>query len=488
MKTVHKLILKSYLGPMVLTFFIVMFVLLMQFMWRYIDELVGKGLGMDVIFELMFYASCTLIPMGLPLATLLAAIMTLGNLGENYELLAMKSAGMSLPRILQPVAILIAVVAVSSFFVANNLVPYSTKQIYSLLYDIRQQKQSLEFKDGLFFNGIENMSIRVDHQHPETKLLTGILIYDTRDYSGNMTTTLAESGYIRLSDDKKYLLVTLFNGETYEESRNYQWYDKSALRHHVFNEQNGTIPLAGFSFSHSDQDMSGNSQTKNIAQLEVGIDSLQKIVAASTATSYEPLLKNYIFVKDNILAKDTVTAEQTKKTRVLLEDSIAKLNVYQKKDLWAEAKNTANGSRSYFTFDEATSKDALSQLYRFKVEWHRKMSLPVSIMIFFLIGAPLGAIIRKGGLGMPIVVSVLFFMVYYMISITGEKLAREGSWNSFVGMWISTFVLFPISVFLTYKATNDSNLFNAEWYILRYRAVRDTIVGLLRKTKKSYDS
>ena len=216
MKTVHKFILKSYLGPMVLTFFIVMFVLIMQFMWRYIDELVGKGLDTSVIFELMMYAAATLIPMGLPLATLLAAIMTMGNLGENYELLALKSAGMSLPRIMKPLTIVIGIIAVASFFVANNLVPYSTKKIYALIYDIRQQKQSIEFKDGIFFNGIDNMSIRVDKQHPETKLLTDILIYDTRDLNGNMTTTLADSGYIRLSDDKKYLLVTLYNGQTYE--------------------------------------------------------------------------------------------------------------------------------------------------------------------------------------------------------------------------------------------------------------------------------
>ena len=237
---------------MVLTFFIVMFVLIMQFMWRYIDELVGKGLDMSVIGELMFWAAMTLIPMGLPLATLLAAIMTLGNLGENYELLALKSAGISLPRILRPLIIVVGAISISSFFVANNLVPYATKKIYALLYDIRQQKQSIEFKDGIFFNGIDNMSIRVGEQNPETKLLTDILIYDTRNPEGNMTTTVADSGYITLSDDKKYLLVTLYNGETYEESRNYDWYNNSTLRHHIFDVQNGVIPLAGFDFERSD--------------------------------------------------------------------------------------------------------------------------------------------------------------------------------------------------------------------------------------------
>ena len=181
MKTVHKLILKSYAGPMVLTFFIVLFVFIMQFMWRYIDELVGKGLGMDVILELMMYAAVTLIPMVLPLATLFAAVMTMGNMGENYELLALKSAGISLPKIMRPLIILVLFVAVGSFFVANNLVPIATKKISALLYDIRQQKQSIEFKDGLFFNGMDDISIRVDRQDPKTKLLNGVLIYDTSD-------------------------------------------------------------------------------------------------------------------------------------------------------------------------------------------------------------------------------------------------------------------------------------------------------------------
>ena len=220
MKTIHKLVLKAYLGPMVLTFFIVMFVLMMNIVWRYIDELVGKGLSAGIIIELMTYFMANMIPLGLPLAMLLAAIMTMGNLGENYELLAMKSAGMSLVRITKPLIILVSVIAVGSFFIGNNLVPYANKKVYSIIYDIRQQKQSLEFQDGLFFNGIDNMSIRVSRQEPETHLLRDVLIYDNRIADGNMNTIVADSGYIRLSDDKRFLLVTLFNGEMYEQTRN----------------------------------------------------------------------------------------------------------------------------------------------------------------------------------------------------------------------------------------------------------------------------
>ncbi len=211
MKTLDKFILKSYIGPMVLTFFIVAFIFLMNFLWRYIDDLVGKGLEFGVILELLGYAAAMNIPMALPLATLFAAIMTMGNLGENNELLAMKSAGISLPRILAPLVVLVVFVAIGGFFATNNLVPYCWKQMNALLADIRQQKQTIEFTDGAFFNGIDDMSIRVGHQDKETGRLNDVLIYDTRNQSknGTMSTTLADSGYIRLSDDKRYLLVML---------------------------------------------------------------------------------------------------------------------------------------------------------------------------------------------------------------------------------------------------------------------------------------
>jgi len=219
MKTIHKLVLKAYLGPMILTFFIVMFVLMMYFVWRYIDELVGKGLSAGIVIELMTYAMANMLPLGLPLAVLLAAIMTMGNLGENYELLAMKSAGLSLVRITQPLLIFVSLIAVGSFFIGNNLVPYANKKMYSIISDIRQQRQTLEFRDGLFFNGLDDMSIRVGHQDPDTHLLYDVLIYDNRPTNrGNMNTIVADSGYIRLSDDRRSLLVTLYNGETYEQT------------------------------------------------------------------------------------------------------------------------------------------------------------------------------------------------------------------------------------------------------------------------------
>ena len=485
MKTIHKLVLKSYLGPMFLTFFIVMFVLMMNFVWRYIDELVGKGLSAGIIIELMSYAMANMIPMGLPLSMLLAAIMTMGNLGENYELLAMKSAGMSLIQITKPLIILVSLIAVGSFFIGNNLVPYSNKKMFSIIFDIRQQKQSLEFQDGLFFNGIENMSIRVAHQDPETHLLRDVLIYDNRQANGNMNTIVADSGYIRLSDDKKFLLVTLFHGETYEQTRNSQWFNKSGLRHHTFDLQDQKIAMAGFDMGRSDANLFTNSQTKNINELQGDIDSLERTVNTSTTRSYEPLLKEQLFVRDNSVLPlpDSLRIDKSGFRDALFTDSIARLPMREKERVWNQARTLAKNSRNMFAFDESASKEALNQLYRSKVEWHRKMSLPISIIVFFLIGAPLGAIIRKGGLGMPIVISVIFFVIYYIISITGEKLAKEGNWDAVYGMWLSTFILTPIAVYLTYKATNDSALLDTDWYAGRIKAVREKLAPLFDKLK-----
>ena len=485
MKTIYKLILKSYIGPMVATFFIVIFILMMNFVWRYIDDLVGKGLDAAVIIELILYATVNMIQMGLPLAVLLATIMTMGNLGENYELLAMKSAGMSLLKIVRPLVIVVLFISVGSFFIINNLAPYSNRKMFSIIHDIQRQNQALEFQDGLFFNGIDNMSIRVERQNPETKLLTGVLIYDNRSAGGDMTTTVADSGYIRLSEDKRYLLVTLFNGATYEHTRSSQWYTKSTLRRHTFERQDGQIPMTGFDFERSDENLfTGSSQTLNIVELQSNIDSLEMVVNRTTTAAYNPLLRDQIFTKDPdaISPPDTIFVDRSEKIYALnLLDSIPTLTTRQKQRVYSNARQTAVSARNSFSFDESTSKEALNQLYRNKNEWHRKLAFPISIMIFFLIGAPLGAIIRKGGLGMPIVISVGFFVIYYIISISGEKWAREGDWSSLMGMWISSIILTPIAIYLTYKATNDSSLLDTDWYYGRYKHYSALLIARLPK-------
>ncbi len=484
MKTVHRMVLKSYLGPMILTFLIVMFILLMNFMWLYIDELVGKGLDAMVILELLGYALVTLIPLAIPLAMLLAAIMTMGNLGENYELLALKSAGMSLTQIIKPIVYVVIAIAIGSFFIANNLVPLATQKMYSTLSDIRQQKQVLEFQDGLFFNGIDNMSIRVDTQDPKSKLLRNVLIYDNRKSNGDMTTTIADSGYIRLSDDKRFLRITLYNGETYEQTRSNKWYTESELRHNIFTRQDATIEIEGFAMDErSDASSFSNSKTKRISELQRDIDSLDNYVNNTTVKAYDPLLREQLFVNHPTFmdSSDSLYVDKSKMAVISVLDSIPLLSQREKSKIWEKALTQARSSRSAFTFDEAGIKSGLNQLYRSRVEWHKKFSLSISIIIFFLIGAPLGAIIRKGGLGMPVVVSVLFFVFYYVVSLTGENNAKEGNWDALYGAWISTYILTPIAVYLTIKASNDSSILDTDWYYLQFKKVGNGATAIKKR-------
>lgn len=468
MKTVYRFVLKAYVGPMVLTFFIVMFILLMHYLWMHIDELVGKGLGPAVIAELVLYASATLIPMALPLATLLASIMTLGNLGENNELLALKAAGISLPRIMKPLIILMVVVSTGSFFVINNLTPYSFQKMFALMTSIDKQKQEIKFQDGIFFNGIPGRSVRIGHQDPVTNKLTDVLIYDNSKYS-QIQTIVADSGYIRISDDKKYLVVHLFSGQMYQENRDYQWYDRNVLSHDLFDEQRLLIPLSGFAFERSDQEeFASQSETKNMNQLSHTIDSLA-YVQDSMVTNFENrLVKSHFF--RNFATHYRLDSLPPLRERAVLK-MLDTMSIEDRNRVFTQASSWAEEARSYANYESEYVSYTSVLLYKAQADFQRKIALPFSIMIFFLIGAPLGAIIRKGGLGMPIVVSVLFFVVYYIITITGEKFVKEGAWSPFWGIWVSSFILFPIAIFLTYKSTNDSALFNADAYKQRLKPV-----------------
>jgi lipopolysaccharide export system permease protein len=329
------------------------------------------------------------------------------------------------------------------------------------------------------------MSIRVEHQDPETKCLYNVLIYDNRDKKGAMTVTLADSGYIRLSDNKKFLLVTLFNGETYEETRGKEWVT-GAMRHHKFAKQDGCIPTSGFVVEKSDRTMFGGSQTKNMEELDKDIDSLEHTVNVVTAKSYEPLLKNYVFTNDplRIIAPDSSVRDGEIRVLADLSDSIKQRSIDEKVRILNDAYRNAMSSSNVVTYDEYSSKEALNQLYRSRIEWHRKLALPVSVMIFFLIGAPLGAIIRKGGLGMSVLISVSFFVIYYVIILLGEKLARDGACPAYIGMWISTYILFPIAIYLTYKAATDSNLMSGDWYYNQWIKIREWWTAHNPKAKK----
>lgn len=480
MKTAHKFILRTYVGPMILTFFIVMFILLMHFLWMQIDMLVGKGLAASVILELVMYAMATLIPLGLPLATLLASIMTLGNLGENNELLALKAAGISLPRIMKPLIILMIVICIGSFFVINNLTPYSYKQMFSLMNDISRQKQEVKFNDGIFFNGIPNMSIRVGHQERNGKL-HNVLIYNNSNHE-KMQTTVADSGYIRISDDRKYLLVKLFNGQMYEKNRDYQWFNKDTLTHHIFERQNLLVPLSGFAFERGDEaNFNNKSETKTMSELNLAIDSLKYAQDSILTTFSQQLLANYVFKKYTRYA--SVDSVPQMKHMPYMVNKLDTLGIDAQNAVYKSVASGATEALNFVAYRSEFAKYTSSQLYYAQIDYQRKIALPFSIMIFFLIGAPLGAIIRKGGLGMPIVVSVIFFVIYYIITIMGEKFVKDGALPAYIGMWLSSYILFPIAIFLTYKSTNDSKLFNADSYKTYVKKIKLNISKIVTKVK-----
>ncbi|MFI3315104.1 MAG: LptF/LptG family permease [Rikenellaceae bacterium] len=487
MNTLDRFILKSYIGPMVTTFFIVTFILMLNFLWRYIDELVGRGLPMSAILELIFYATSTLIPMGLPLATLLAGIMTMGNLGENNELLALKAAGVPLQRIIRPIIASTFVIAIISFFVINNFVPYSMQKMNGLLTDIRQQRQQIEFKDGVFFDGIPNIAIKVDRQDPVTKLLNGVIIYDNRS-NESPNTIVADSGYITISDDKNFLRLKMYNGQMYEGNRSHSWYDNPSLRHHQFDIQEILIELDGFNFERSDENAFGDrSSSKNIRELSVDIDSLETLVNGKLNEFSTRTMKSYLFSYDTTIINmnDSIRARRHHKvTRANI--GYDTLNIDKKNKILDRTETTLTNMRYFVTAEHQNIRASSVQLYASYINFHEKLSLPVSVIIFFLIGAPLGAIIRKGGLGMPIVISVAFFVIYYIITMTGKKLVNDGAWSPFAGMWLSSFILAPLALFLTYKSTTDSPLMDADTYNNHIKKVISFIknIKLLWKRKQ----
>lgn len=467
---------------MVLTFFIVMFILLMQFLWMRIDMILGKGLPNSVIAELLMYVMIINIPIALPLATLLASIMTLGNMGEYNELLSLKAAGVSLQRIIRPLLILMVVICMGSFFVINNLTPFAWQQMVTLLNDFRNTKHEMKLQDGVFFNGFDNMSIRVSHHDQNTKKLTNVLIYSLRD-PNKMQTVVADSGYLKMSNDRRYIILELYNGQVYEQNRNSEWYSKATLSHHIFDYQESYIPTDGFAFDRGDVDMFKNKgEAMNMSRLSFVIDSLKVVQDSLLNVFGNTVIRNYVF-KRYMPYENIDSLPQLHEYSVI--DRIDTMSVTNRNFVLAEAKRAATDARDYLKNEIENVRRPSVELYRAQENYQKKIALPFSIMIFFLIGAPLGAIIRKGGLGLPIVISVTFFVFYYIISISGDNLVRDGALPAIIGIWMSTAVLLPIAIFLTYKAANDSALFNTDSYISKFKKLKGFVSRLIKRNDKN---
>ncbi len=462
MKTIHKFILKSYIGPFIMTFFIAMFVFFMMFIFKYIDDFVGKGLAASLLAQLFFYFSFTTIPMALPLAVLLSSLMTFGNLGEHFELTAMKSAGMSLQKIMFPLLIVVIGLSIGAFYFSNNVLPYTNLKVGSLLYDIRSSKPALLFKDGVFNHSIDGFSIRVGKKGKDGHTLNDVLIYDHRSMQGNNIVLTAKTGTMEETPDKLFLVLTLNNGMSYKDILENE---KAAHTHPMmrdkFEQRIIRFDLSEFQMSRTSEDLfKGNQQMLNLSQLSYYIDSTNHSNETRIG-DFSKQLKNsyYSHVADKMNKLDSI---KTKPEQIRLMSQLSK---EQQQSIIEGAANIARSAKAYSDSIASDYNSNDMAIRRFEAEWHRKFTLSVACLVLFFIGAPLGAIIRKGGLGMPVVVSVLFFITFHILSITGEKLVKEGAMPAYQGMWMATAILLPIGIFLTFKATSDSVLFDIDAYI-----------------------
>lgn len=448
-----------------MTFFITLMVLLLQFLWKYIDDLVGKDLGFAVIAEMLMYVVASLIPMSLPLAIMLAALMTFGNLGEHFELTALKSAGISLQRLMRPLFIIAILISLGAFFYSNNVMPYTSLKMRTLIYSIQQQRPEVIIKEGTFV-AIQDFSIRVDEKDQNTGLMKGFMIYDHSKKDGNKFVTVADSGYLRITDDKKSLVLTLYSGYSYQEmpkeGQKYITIDKRTYpqRRDEFYSQDFNIPVPGVGLDRKDESIfKKGSEMLNMNQILEVVDSLDSIYVHQKSVFSDNLERlTYLSkIKPDSLYADSISYISADSLYNSLEERDRMLIVERALIDAKSTKSTISGKIN-------STRSETETLNRYMIEWHRKIVLAVGCFVFFLIGAPLGAIIRKGGLGAPVVISVIFFIAYYIISLSTEKMARKGSLSVADGMWLATIILLPIGIFLTIKATSDSDLFKPEVY------------------------
>ncbi|MGM9812476.1 MAG: LptF/LptG family permease [Muribaculaceae bacterium] len=479
-KRLHTFILQTYLPMFLMTFFICLFILLMQFLWKRIDELVGKGLGVDVIAELFFYTALTLVPMALPLAILLASLMTFGNLGEHSELTAMKASGVSLVKVMQPLIVFLAFVSVAAFFFQNDVLPRAQVKMWTIVFSVRQKSPDLEIPEGSFYDQIPGYNVFVKHKNKDNGTLYNMMIYDVSKGYGYANVILADSGKLSFDESKTHLFLHLYGGESFQDmkdTRNVSTLDEGQLyRRESFRDKEILIPFDANFNKLDEQTMRTQYIGKNIAELRHTIDSVNLRLDSISASLMQGFRGNAVVGVPAIRYsyRDTVrVAEKValpKLSKPLHIDSIKQaLSSDKQLEMVNMAINKAARVQQDFLFQGAEVADDVMTIRRHEIEMLRKYTLSLACLIFFFIGAPLGAIIRKGGLGTPIVISVLLFIVYYIIDNFGFKQARDGRFDVWFGIWLSSIALLPLGIFLTYKAMNDSAVFNPDAYLSLFR-------------------
>ena len=485
MKRLDRFILRSFIGPFFAILLVVVFILMMQFLWLYIDELVGKGLSFKVILEFLGWGGATLLPLSLPLATLLASMMTLGTLGENNELLAIKAAGISLQRVMIPLAIACGVISVGAFFVSNDLLPVAYNNIYQLREDIGRTKEEIKIPTGTFYNGIEGYILRVDDRNDETGMMHGVMVYNHTKKKGNTSLTIADSAILRMSKSKNYLTFTLFDGTNYEETNTKKYRDTTLQLQKIdFRKQEMIIPLENYAFQKSDSSRF-NDQVKsmNLAQLYESQDSIGELNTKGKQKNIESMRKSRVFRYNSQL--DT-TSKKRHDSPFVPENLGEWKRIQDEIEAVEKAKKNAEELQSSLMSYSRERYYNTFTLRLIDIEILKKFALSIACFIFFFIGAPLGAIIRKGGLGASAIISVLFFVAYWVIDISGTKLAKDGAVGAFHGVFFSSYVLLPTGLYLTWMAIHGSSIFSLDAIKSGLRKIKAMIMERFKKTRIVY--
>ena len=447
------------------TFFICLFVLMMQFLWRYVDELVGKGLTVEVLAQFFWWMGLMMVPQALPLAILLSSLITFGNLGESSELTAIKSAGISLTRTFSSLVIVSCLISVTSFVFQNNIGPYSTIKLSQLLVSMKQKNPELEIPEGVFYDGIPNSNIYVQKKDVKSGKFYGIMIYRMSNSYEDSEIILADSGMLQTTAEKQHLLLTLWNGEWF--SNQAQEVGKNAaapFRRETFLEKKTLIDFNG-DFDMTDAALfSGDARGKGLAKLYRDLDSLQQNNDSIGRVFYNEVQMSY-YNAASISRADTLAAiKEAGKKAFNVDSAFARLNNDGKRSVLGIARSQVQAVSADMEFKAMVTEDANRMIRQHEIEMYKKFVLSLSCLIFFFIGAPLGTIIRKGGLGIPVIVSVLVFIVYYILDNSGYQMARRGIWAIWFGELLATMVLVPLAMFVTYKANKDSAVFNFDAY------------------------
>lgn len=461
-------ILKSFCLLFAGTFFICLFIFMLQFLWRYVDEMVGKGLEMAVLAQFFFYSALTLVPASLPLAILLAALITFGNFGERFELLAMKAAGISLVKIMRPLIIFVSVVCCISFYFQNVIGPKAEAKLWTLLLSMRQKSPELDIPEGVFYDEIDGYNLYVKHKNRKTGMLYDVLIYNFENGFDNAQIIKSDSGRLEMTADKQHLYLRLYSGELFENIKSQNMNQKNVpYRRETFREKHAIIEFDS-EFNMVDAGiMSNQSNSKDMAALQADIDSMQVRNDSLGRSYYNEAMKRVYRPSANLTKSDTTKIEQALAVREYynMDSLFNAATLADKQKIVSSAVSQAENAASDWSFKNFNLEQTETNLRRHQTAWHRKLTYSLACLIFFFIGAPLGGIIRKGGLGMPVVVSVLIFIIYYIIDTSSYKMARDGKWIVWMGMWTSTAILAPLGAFLTYKSNNDSVVLNADAYI-----------------------